>query len=181
MISENGGRRSLAQLLIDAVVDYAIYMLDLEGRVVSWNSGGVRLKGYTAGEIIGQSFSRFYTPEGPKRPERRSEPSAPLARRVVSTPTVGGFGKMERDSWASVVIDAIRSEDGRASWFCENYPRCPFPERQLATQTLLDSESRYRRLIEASCRLRNLPGSTPTDLSRRGIQAHNASKVTPGA
>ena len=54
------------QLLVDAVVDYAIYMLDLEGRVVSWNAGGVRLKGYTAGEIIGQSFSRFYTPEDQK-------------------------------------------------------------------------------------------------------------------
>ena len=55
------GEADRYQLLVDAVVDYAIYMLDLEGRVVSWNSGGVRLKGYTAGEIIGQSFSRFYS------------------------------------------------------------------------------------------------------------------------
>jgi PAS domain S-box-containing protein len=51
------------QLLIDAVVDYAIYMLDLDGRVVSWNSGGIRLKGYSANEIIGQRFDRFYTDE----------------------------------------------------------------------------------------------------------------------
>ena len=48
------------QLLIDAVVDYAIYMIDLEGRVLSWNCGAVRLKGYSADEIIGRNFSEFY-------------------------------------------------------------------------------------------------------------------------
>ncbi len=51
------------QLLIDAVVDYAIYMIDPQGVVLSWNSGAVRLKGYSAAEIIGKSFSNFYTPE----------------------------------------------------------------------------------------------------------------------
>ena len=57
------GEANRLQLLVDSVVDYAIYMLDLEGRVISWNSGAVRLKGYTADEIIGERFSRFYTPE----------------------------------------------------------------------------------------------------------------------
>jgi PAS domain-containing protein len=61
-ISGFGDANSLL-LLIDGVVDYAIYMLDPEGRVLSWNSGAVRLKGYTPDEIIGESFSRFYTPE----------------------------------------------------------------------------------------------------------------------
>ena len=51
------------ELLIQAVVDYAIYMLDVEGRVASWNPGAERIKGYTAAEIIGQHFSRFYTEE----------------------------------------------------------------------------------------------------------------------
>jgi PAS domain S-box-containing protein len=51
------------QLLIDSVVDYAIYMLDLQGRVKSWNVGAVRLKGYSVDEILGQHFRRFYTPE----------------------------------------------------------------------------------------------------------------------
>ena len=51
------------ELLINAVVDYAIYMIDPEGRVLSWNSGGVRLKGYSANEIIGRHFSAFYTAE----------------------------------------------------------------------------------------------------------------------
>ena len=51
------------QLLIDAIIDYAIFMLDTDGHIVSWNSGAARLKGYTSDEIIGRSFSIFYTPE----------------------------------------------------------------------------------------------------------------------
>ena len=51
------------QLLVNAIKDYAIYLLDEQGRVISWNTGAQRLKGYTADEIIGQHFSRFYTPE----------------------------------------------------------------------------------------------------------------------
>lgn len=51
------------RLLIDAVYDHAIYMLDPEGHVRSWNAGGQRIKGYTAEEVIGSHFSRFYTPE----------------------------------------------------------------------------------------------------------------------
>src|SRR5690606_22436007 len=50
-------------LLLRSVTDYAIYMLDTQGNVVSWNPGGERIKGYRADEIIGSSFSRFYTPE----------------------------------------------------------------------------------------------------------------------
>ena len=53
------------QLLIDAVTDYAIFMLDKTGNVVSWNPGAERIKGYSAGEIIGQHFSRFYTDARP--------------------------------------------------------------------------------------------------------------------
>src|SRR4029077_12912984 len=55
------------QLLIDAVIDYAIYMIDLDGRVASWNSGAARLKGYSAQEIIGQPFAQFFTPEDRER------------------------------------------------------------------------------------------------------------------
>ena len=61
------GRRSLIvnpyEVLIQGVVDYAIYMLDLDGRVVSWNPGAERIKGYAEDEILGEHFSRFYTPE----------------------------------------------------------------------------------------------------------------------
>ena len=51
------------RLLVEAVTDYAIYMLDPEGTVASWNRGAQRFKGYTEEEIIGQHFSRFYTEE----------------------------------------------------------------------------------------------------------------------
>jgi PAS domain S-box-containing protein len=57
------GDASSLRLLINAVIDYAIYMIDLEGRVLTWNAGAVRLKGYSAEEITGQSFTRFYTSE----------------------------------------------------------------------------------------------------------------------
>ena len=50
------------RLMVQSVKDYAIFMLDPEGHVVSWNEGAQRIKGYTAAEIIGQHFSRFYTP-----------------------------------------------------------------------------------------------------------------------
>src|SRR5689334_1307041 len=72
--TESSGRedRTLAQLgdgersfrlLVQSVTDYAIYMLDPSGRVATWNAGAERIKGYAPDEIIGQSFSRFFTPE----------------------------------------------------------------------------------------------------------------------
>jgi PAS domain S-box-containing protein len=51
------------QMLVSAVTDYAIYMLDIDGRVATWNAGAERFKGYQAGEIIGEHFSRFFTEE----------------------------------------------------------------------------------------------------------------------
>src|ERR1700742_1128468 len=51
------------ELLVQSVVDYAIYMLNPEGRVTTWNAGAERIKGYAAAEIIGEHFSRFYTDE----------------------------------------------------------------------------------------------------------------------
>jgi len=51
------------RLLVDAITDYAIYMLDTGGHVSSWNAGANRFKGYTEKEVLGEHFSRFYTPE----------------------------------------------------------------------------------------------------------------------
>src|SRR5580704_12458750 len=58
--AERRGER-LARVLVDAITDYAIYMLDPDGYVVSWNTGAQRFKGYDAAEILGEHFSRFYT------------------------------------------------------------------------------------------------------------------------
>jgi len=94
------------KLLVQSVMDYAIYMLDTEGVIRSWNAGGHRIKGYTADEIIGQNFSKFY-------------PSEDVARGVPkqNLETARTTGKFEAEGWrirkdgsrfrASVVIDPI--------------------------------------------------------------------------
>src|SRR5687767_9253589 len=66
------------RLLVESVLDYAIYMLDPEGRVATWNAGAERLKGYRAEEILGEHFSRFYTVEDVREghPERELETAA---------------------------------------------------------------------------------------------------------
>ena len=61
--TETGQPVNRFELLVQSVTDYAIFMLDPAGFVVSWNSGAQRIKGYSAGEIIGQHFSAFYTEE----------------------------------------------------------------------------------------------------------------------
>ena len=70
------------ELLIGSVVDYAIYMLDPYGHVMTWNPGAQRVKGYTADEIIGHHFSRFYTPEDRAAglPERALKTAAETGR-----------------------------------------------------------------------------------------------------
>ena len=55
------------RILVEGVQDYAIIMLDPQGKIVSWNAGAERIKGYTADEIIGEDFSRFYPPEDIER------------------------------------------------------------------------------------------------------------------
>ncbi len=106
------------RLLVDAVVDYAIYMLDPRGRVSSWNSGARRLKGYDAPEIIGEHFSRFYTEE--------DRASGLPQRGLASAEREGRFEnegwRVRKDGtrfWASVVIDAIRDDDGTLLGFAK--------------------------------------------------------------
>jgi len=99
------------RLLIEAVTDYAIYMLDPNGIVTSWNPGAQRFKGYTAGEIIGQHFSRFYseTDRNDGLPARALE----TARREGRFESEGW--RIRKDGtqfWAYVIIDPIRSPDG---------------------------------------------------------------------
>jgi PAS domain S-box-containing protein len=134
------------QLLIDAVVDYAIYMIDPEGRVLSWNSGGIRLKGYSADEIIGRHFSEFYTPED----RAAGLPAKALATARESGRFHGEGWRVRKDGtrfWALVVVDAIKDESGTLVGFAK--VTRDITERQQAQLTLLESERRYRRLVEA--------------------------------
>jgi PAS domain S-box-containing protein len=100
------------RLLVSGVTDYALYMLDPDGHVASWNAGGERIKGYTPAEIIGQHFSRFYTDQDQAagRPAR----ALSIARETGRYEEEGW--RVRKDGsffWASVVIDPIRDEQGR--------------------------------------------------------------------
>ncbi len=106
------------QLLVDAISDYAIYMLDIEGKVVSWNTGAQRFKGYEETEIMGHHFSRFFTEE---------DRAAGLPKKILSVAEKEGRFESEgwrvrKDGsrfWANVVVDAIRSDDGRLLGFAK--------------------------------------------------------------
>ncbi|HEY7799612.1 MAG TPA: PAS domain S-box protein, partial [Hyphomonadaceae bacterium] len=106
------------RLLVQGVTDYAIYMLDPTGHVTNWNSGAYRIKGYTADEIVGQHFSRFYTPED----REAGEP-------VTALQTAAREGRYEKEGWrvrrngerfrAHVVIDRILNDDGEIIGFAK--------------------------------------------------------------
>lgn len=94
------------QLLVQSVSDYAIYMLDIGGHIRSWNPGGERIKGYSASDVLGTHFSRFYLPED----AQRDEPSRNLeiARREGRFAAEGW--RLRKDGsrfWASVVIEPV--------------------------------------------------------------------------
>lgn len=88
------------RLLVDAVMDYAIYLLDANGLVSSWNPGAERFKGYAEHEILGQHFSVFYTEED----RAAARPSAPWKRHCAldgSKPKAGGCARMAAASGAA--------------------------------------------------------------------------------
>src|SRR5690242_5389792 len=146
MASERGEHEVQLDLLIDAVVDYAIYMIDPEGYVLSWNTGAERVKGYSRAEILGQHFSRFYTAED--RAAGVPQQALETARREGRFLAEGWHVRKDGSRfWASVVIDAIRDPDGKLVGFAK--VTRDFTERQAAHSSLLESERRYRGLVEA--------------------------------
>jgi len=108
---------ALYQRLVQSVVDYAIFMLDEEGNVSSWNPGAERIKGYTTDEILGEHFSRFYTREDLERqiPVKALETARREGRFVAEGWRVRKDGTR---FWASVVIDAVK-QDGKIIGFAK--------------------------------------------------------------
>ncbi|HEX5417900.1 MAG TPA: PAS domain S-box protein [Chloroflexota bacterium] len=106
------------RLIVDGAKDYAIYMLDPDGRVVSWNAGAERIKGYSAEEIIGQDFGRFYPPED----QAQGKPAAAL-RGAASEGRYEDEGWRVREDggrfWASSVITALRDDQGGLRGFAK--------------------------------------------------------------
>jgi PAS domain S-box-containing protein len=106
------------RLLITSVTDYAIYMLDTDGHVATWNPGAERFKGYTADEIVGQHFSRFFTPED----AAAGLPQKALAAAAREDRFEAEGWRLRKDGtrfWVNAVIDAIRAPDGKLLGFAK--------------------------------------------------------------
>jgi PAS domain S-box-containing protein len=133
------------RMLVEAITDYAIYMLDPDGTVTSWNPGAKRFKGYDESEIIGENFSRFYTEE-----DRKSG----LPQRALET--AKREGKFEQEGWrvrkdgtkfwAYVVIDPIRDGAGKLVGYAKITR--DLTERRKAEANLRESQQQFRLLVQ---------------------------------
>jgi len=126
------------RLLVEAVQDYAIYMLDPSGRVSTWNTGAHRIKGYSSNEIIGRHFECFFTPEN----RADGVPQQLLREAAASGRHVGEGWRVRKDGsrfWASIVLSAIYDEDGRIRGFTK--VTRDLTERKLKDESLKASEA----------------------------------------
>ena len=142
-LADLNASESQFRLLVSGVTDYALYMLTPAGIVANWNAGGERIKGYAPEEIIGQNFSRFYTPADqaagrPARALKIAEETGHYEEEGLRVRKDGSF------FWASVVIDPIRDSDGRLLGFAKITR--DISERRAAQQRL---EEVQRQLAES--------------------------------
>jgi len=133
------------RLLVESVKDYAIFMLDPGGHVLTWNAGAERFKGYTATEIVGQHFSRFYPPEA-----LQSGLPAHELEVAQATGTFEDEGwRVRKDGtlfWANVVITALRDRTGTLVGFAK--VTRDLTQRRHHEESLRQSEERFRLLVE---------------------------------
>ncbi len=129
------------RLLVDSVIDYAIFMLDAQGYVTSWNAGAQRIKGYLAEEIIGQHFSRFYTEED----RRDGVPLRVLESAARNGKFEGEGWRVRKDGsrfWANVLLDAIIGPEGEVIGFAK-------VTRDLTEKRNIEAQLRQSQKMEA--------------------------------
>lgn len=134
------------RLLVESVEDYAIYMLDPEGRVATWNTGAQRIEGYEAHEIIGQHFSRLYAPEDIERRKPEQALKAALEQGHYQEEGI----RVRKDGsryWANVTLTALRDEEGKLRGFSKIHR--DMTARKRAEEDLRQSEERYRMLVDS--------------------------------
>ncbi|MFL5480387.1 MAG: PAS domain-containing protein, partial [Gemmatimonadaceae bacterium] len=143
--SDNAVSSDLFRLLVENVQDYAIFALDTEGYILTWNAGAQRFKGYTAEEAIGKHFSIFYPKE--KIEEGFPQHELDIAARVGRFEDEGW--RIRKDGtrfWANVVITALRDETGKLIAFAK--VTRDLSERRRAEESLRASEERFRLLVQ---------------------------------
>ncbi|MCU1760754.1 PAS domain S-box protein [Pseudomonas sp. 14P_8.1_Bac3] len=134
------------RLLIDAVIDYAIYMIDPDGIITSWNAGAKRFKGYEEAEILGQHFSRFYTEED----RLRGLPQRALDTAIHEGRFEGEGWRIRKDGtrfWCHVVIDPILDPSGKLLGFAKITR--DLTDRKMAEEVLKQSEQQFRLLVQS--------------------------------
>lgn len=133
------------RLMIDSVRDYAIFTLDPEGNITSWNEGAHLIKGYTADEIIGSHFSRFY----PREEVERGWPEYELARAAADGRFEDESWRIRKDGsrfWANVIITALRDSNGELIGYSK--VTRDLTERRRYEESLRLGEERFRMLVE---------------------------------
>jgi PAS domain S-box-containing protein len=142
-------------LLIESIRDYAIFVLDPEGNILTWNPGAEAMKGYTKDEIVGKNFSKFYLPEAVESgwPQRELALAQQEGRFADEGWRVRKDGK---SFWASIVISPLHAEDGKLSGFAK------------VTQDLTERRQAEERVQALNLELRNRVSQL--DESRRVIE-----------